>query len=94
MNIALDFDGTFDLDPIFWETFIQEAQSRGHTVYLVTNNNDSEYIYSAMEDLLPYYQIFFSENIAKKDFMESQGIKIDIWIDNEPEYILEDKPIL
>lgn len=91
MNIGLDYDGTFTEDPEYWNNMIQYGNLHGHTYYLVTSRPEDEYedIYKSV--MIPIDNIHFTSGVAKIPYMESQGIEIDVWIDNEPEYITEDK---
>jgi hypothetical protein len=41
MKIALDYDGTYTVDPQFWEDFITLAKVRGHEVVCVTKRGPS-----------------------------------------------------
>lgn len=42
MLIALDYDGTYTADPVFWETFIVSARVHGHTVVCITMRHEHE----------------------------------------------------
>jgi hypothetical protein len=90
MNIGLDFHDTYTKDPIFWDQVIFLAQRYDHEVYVVTAaaEGEDEDVYDVP---VPLEQIFFTARNAKHQFMKAEGIKIDVWIDNEPEFIKEDK---
>ena len=36
MNIAIDYDDTYTLDPCVWEAIIQLLKDNGHNVFCVT----------------------------------------------------------
>ena len=83
MLIALDYDGTYTLDPEFWDLFIQSAKMRKHEVVIVSARYSSEVIERPPDNVIIYY----TGRRAKKEFMENM-ISPDVWIDDHPEYIL------
>ena len=89
MNIALDYDNTYTRDPDFWRIVISEAQSKGHEVYCVTarTQQQSKEVYDTIGKLIGYGNCFFTSMRAKKPFMFSNGISIDVWIDDMPFFI-------
>lgn len=93
MNISLDFDRTYTLDPEFWNNFILSCERRGHTVYCVTLRHEFESgpVYKTIGKLIDHDRIIFCGQRAKLDICESQGIYIDVWIDDMPWYIAEDE---
>ena len=94
MNIALDFDGTYTEAPWLWNKFIDDAYLQGHEVYLVTCRppSESDEVYQMLGEHLPPRNFFFTSGRAKQDYLlNADKLKIDVWIDNEPEFITEDK---
>lgn len=92
---GLDYDDTYTSDPELWQWFIRRAQGRGHTVYIVTCRHDThenrEEVYGDRESTLtglPWSRHIFTGFAAKKWFCEHRGLKIDIWIDDYPESII------
>lgn len=84
MKIALDYDETYTKDPVLWGYFIDHAVQRGHEVMVVTFRAPELEI----EDMgIPVY---YTSYRAKRKYMESQGVRIDIWIDDSPETITVD----
>lgn len=83
MLIALDYDGTYSEDPVLWETFIRHAIQREHEVICVTMRFATEPIN------LPI-PIYYSGRKAKKFFLSQLSIYPDIWIDDQPVFIIED----
>jgi hypothetical protein len=87
MIVALDFDGTFTEDPEGWSGVIALFKARGHTIYIVTMRHPE------VEEAIPNFikhivdDIFYTGRLAKRKFMESKGIKIDVWIDDNPEAV-------
>jgi hypothetical protein len=92
MNISLDFDGTYTKDPELWDTFIKDARSKGHKVYVVTmrygHGPEACEVKSGLSTKVD--DIYFTSRTAKKPYMRALDIWIDIWIDDQPEFILED----
>lgn len=84
MRIALDYDGTYSADPEFWNGFIVSAHHRGHEVVCVTRRHESQAI------TMPC-AVHYTDYWAKVPFVEQLGIKIDIWIDDEPKWLLHNE---
>jgi poly(3-hydroxyalkanoate) synthetase len=84
MNIALDYDDTYTLDPVAWSGFIAMMIERNHKVYLVTwrtpeeTNADIENIRTKLTDII------FTSRKAKFYFVEKLSIYIHVWIDDNP----------
>ncbi len=93
MHIGIDWDGTYDLDIKTWNQVTATFRLHGHKVYLVTarsgDEDDNYVLLAVMRGRVD--GIYFTDKQAKEDFMISQGVHIDVWIDNEPRFILEDK---
>lgn len=86
MNIALDYDNTFTLDPESWIAFIKLMQVHNHTVYCVTNRlgshkEQSEEVRKHLRHIIP---IIFAGNFSKREAVDFAKIKIDVWIDDSP----------
>lgn len=89
MNIALDYDQTYTADPAFWEKFIDLAREHGHKVWVFTCRRDT---YENREIVaVPSCLTFFTNLGSKKDFAEKAGMKVDVWIDDDPSCILYGK---
>ena len=81
MRIALDYDKTYTLDPVFWANVIREARARGHTVDIVTMRHDNED--ERLADMpVP---VIYTGRKAKQKFFSA-----DVWIDDTPQWILAD----
>jgi len=88
LTIAIDYDDTFTADPDLWRNFIGMAQLRGHRVVCVSARRDTfdnrQEIRDAMPDDVP---VLLSYDRPKRDFVEAEGVQVDIWIDDMPEAI-------
>lgn len=88
MNIGLDYDDTITRDPAMWMSIISIMQQSGHKVYIVTWRTEKEckeipaIILEWVDGTYP------TSRKAKEKYMYSQGIRIDVWIDDNPSAIL------
>ena len=88
ITFALDFDGTFTLSPRYWQNWILHAKTWGHTVIVVTYRQPG---HPLEFDFAPLgVQVIYTDHVAKKKYMETQGIKIDVWVDDRPEVCVTD----
>lgn len=89
MQIALDYDGTVTEDPEGWADVVGLLRQRGHQIVIVTFRKPEEETadlrWFAGVNLLP---ILFTARNPKKAWCEERGIKIDVWIDDEPSLII------
>lgn len=89
MHIALDYDGTVTEDPDGWANFIGLMRQRGHRITIVTFRKPEEETadlrWFAGTNLTP---IVFTARHPKKEWCDARGIKIDVWIDDEPSLII------
>lgn len=89
MNIAIDFDGTWSLDPWFWNRFAVNCAYHKHNLSIITRRElpttPHEIAYFRSWNHIPKeVEIYYSCGQFKRLFAESIGLKIDIWIDDEP----------
>lgn len=88
LTIAIDFDDTFTASPGLFAEFIRLAKARGHQTYIVTARagtvREIEWINSLLDDEDCQCPIVCTNRGSKLDAMEQRGIKVDIWIDDEP----------
>ena len=97
MNISLDFDDTYTRDPEMWNHFVELAQQSGHTVYCVTarepNKVNKEEVYNSIGRLVGKDNCYFTNSMAKAKYMSEQGIQIDVWIDDLPSNVDQNKKL-
>ena len=86
MNIGLDFDDTYTRDPEGWNEFIYNFTSRGHTIYCTTFRfpEQSQQVYDSIGKVIGNDNCHFTAYTAKRQYMQSKGIMIDVWIDDQP----------
>lgn len=84
MNIALDYDDTYTLDPIAWSAFILMMRQRHHNVYLVSWRTPEETSPDIEKIRVELTDVIFTSRKAKFYFVEKLGINIHVWIDDNP----------
>ncbi len=86
--IAIDFDDTLTADPELWKHFIDSAKKRGHRIICVTARRDTEYNRETVDSFMYENGIelytYFTSLSSKVDHMAKLGLKVDIWIDDNP----------
>jgi hypothetical protein len=90
MNIALDFDETYTLDPDLWNMFCKTCITRGHNVWCVTFRHESEglEVLQSIGKVIGVHNVIFTGRKAKRRFCEDMSVYIDVWIDDTPDYII------
>ena len=90
MNIALDYDDTYTKDPELWDSFVDAARERGHKVWIVTCRRNTEE--NRLDIGRPAGCVVFYSNLGPKlDYMKSLFLKVDVWIDDDPNCVLNGK---
>lgn len=88
MLIALDFDETYTADPLLFTAFVAMAQKAGHSVVVATMRHEEEG--SDVRSELGWLPIYFTGRKAKRPFLAAAGVHPDIWIDDNPAWIVQD----
>lgn len=92
MQIAIDFDNTLTEDASLWRGFIEAAQKNGHRCFCVTARRDTsdnhEIIDKWMADNGIDIPIVCTSLRSKVQHVSKIGIKIDIWIDDDPKTLV------
>ena len=89
MLIAIDWDGTFTKDKIFWMKFIELISYSKNVEYIIATGRDSQIeIVKYLRDNIPRSQmpvgIVLCGDDYKRKAVEKHGFQVDVWIDNEP----------
>lgn len=84
MIIGLDWDNTFTLDYDFWQEFVTNANTDGHSVYITTSRGSDTPIEASPNDIEGTVYCNFN---PKRWVTEYLHLKIDIWIDDDPQWI-------
>lgn len=87
MIIAVDYDNTYTADREIFEILIKLFLERGHTVVCVTGRGkfESQPVLDSIGKLVP---CVFAGGEWKKIAAEKAGYKVDVWIDDDPSYIM------
>jgi ribonucleotide monophosphatase NagD (HAD superfamily) len=91
MNIALDFDGTYNQDPEAWSEVAFILNEWDHNVYILTNRpfhkrKDVEEV--VLQGPFQSSDIHFCGQEPKRTVAKKNNLDIDVWIDNNPESII------
>ena len=90
VRIALDYDGTYTLDRQLWDGFIFAAQESCHEVLIVTMRDEGEDVGSNASGARPPCEVIYTRRQAKLPFMERAGLHVDVWIDDNPRWLMFD----
>lgn len=89
MIISLDYDDTFTRDPDFWLDFVKSTQLKGHKVVCVTARHHIQTMDADFDPRLKeLIEIFPTGGKGKMQFMRNKGWEIDVWIDDQPHWIV------
>ena len=87
MNFGLDYDGTITGAPNTFDKVINVLRADGHKVYITTMRYPSEckeievLFGNCVDGIIP------TSRMSKEKVVERIGIKIDIWIDDNPKAV-------
>jgi hypothetical protein len=86
MIISIDYDSTYTVDPTLWNDFIGLAKIAHHTVICVTARPEimGQVVLDSIGKLVP---VIFAGGDWKREVALKHGYKVDVWIDDAPEYI-------
>ena len=91
MKICLDFDGTYTLDPVFWDQVIALAHRHGHEVICATMRHEAHEGDAVHEALAHQVSaIHFTDRRAKQPTLAERNVHPDVWIDDSPHWLLHD----
>jgi hypothetical protein len=86
MIIAIDYDNTYTADPELWDSFILSSQAKGHTVICITAR--PEIMGQPVKDSVgKLVNVLFAGGDWKREYAAKHGYKVNVWIDDMPEYI-------
>jgi hypothetical protein len=90
MIISIDFDETYSAKPDMWNTVIESFLSHGCDVICVTARYDYEMykVHNSIGLLIGEDKCYCTGRLYKKKYMKRKGIKVDIWIDDNPSSIV------
>lgn len=86
--IAIDYDGTFTIDPDLWRAFIERAQARGHTVVMVTGrSHEGQWGAEVRREVRGLVPVVFAAQMWKSTAAQCAGYDVNVWIEDHPETI-------
>jgi hypothetical protein len=90
VKIALDYDQTYTLDPMFWQTFFRAAQDAGHDIRIITIRDERFDRTADIAQLEPNISVIYTRGVAKRWYCShfTDGFMPDIWIDDKPQTII------
>ena len=92
LTIAIDFDDTLTADPVLWKKFIDDARSLEHRVICVTARRETEENIDDIDEWMNMWGIelpvYFTNLKSKVEKMSSLGVKVDVWIDDNPRAVV------
>lgn len=83
-TIGIDFDETISDNPIGWLKAMESLEKTGYRIVVVTWRSPETYPADLQFLVDKGYKVFYTSWKAKRPYMESKGIKIDIVIDDNP----------
>lgn len=88
--VAFDFDETISDNEIAWLNVMQLLERQAYHCIIVTWRRPTQY----PEDLKMFidkgFKVYYTSQQAKQTYMQSMGVKVDIWVDDNPFAILND----
>jgi hypothetical protein len=85
-----DYDGTITHAFEELAKFYKVLIDCGHTVILCTMRYESEPVSPLVIQRFPGIQIYYSGRKSKLQYLKDLGIEVNIWIDDNPHFILID----
>ena len=92
-TIGIDFDETISDNPAVWTFVMKALEQAGYRVVVVTWRYPTSWPEELQFLVDKGYKIYYTSREAKDDYMKQKhGIKVHIWIDDNPFAILNDAP--
>lgn len=89
-TICLDYDGSYNTFPELFDLIVKKALADGHLVILATMRYEAEKDDGLVQIEKKGVRLIFTGRMGKKKYLARIGIKPDLWIDDNPEWILHD----
>jgi hypothetical protein len=88
MLIAIDFDETLTADAALWRKFCRAVRHLEHHIVCVTARRDTDDNRETIDEWMRSHglemTVYFTGLGSKTDYMAKRGLKVDIWIDDDP----------
>lgn len=85
--VAIDFDETITDNESCWLSVMTTLEKFGYQVIVVTYRKPDAWPEDLQFLVNKGYKVYFTGQVSKQKFMSDLGIKVDIWIDDEPKSI-------
>jgi hypothetical protein len=86
--ISIDFDDTLTADAVLWLKFIESAKALGHRCICITARRQTEENIETIDDWMTMHgvhiPVYFTGLSSKVEHAKKLGLKVDIWIDDDP----------
>lgn len=86
--VAFDYDETISDNEMAWLLVMRLLEGKGYHCIVVTWRKPTEYPEDLKFLVDKGYKVYYTSRQAKQTYMESKGIKVSIWIDDNPFAIL------
>jgi hypothetical protein len=86
--IGVDFDETISDNETAWLGVMQLLERSGYHVVIVTWRKPDEWPSDLKMFVDKGFKVYYTSRQSKQKFMNAQGIKVSIWIDDNPAAIL------
>lgn len=86
--VAFDYDETISDNEMAWLLVMRLLESKGYHCIVVTWRTPTTYPEDLKFLVDKGFAIYYTSGQAKQTYMESKGVKVSIWIDDNPFAIL------
>lgn len=90
--VALDYDETISDSESTWLAVMLLLEKQGYHVIVCTWRTPTTYPEDLKFLVDKGFKVYYTSGQAKQTYMAKQGIKVDIWVDDNPFAILNDAP--
>lgn len=87
-TVSIDYDETFNIDPILFLKVISLFQKAGFNVICCTFRYEEEKDDGFELLINAGVKCYFTGRIKKEKYLKAKGIDVDIWIDDDPSSII------
>lgn len=87
--ICLDYDGTYTRFPDLLDLIVKHCKDKNYEIILATMRYESEKDIGLEVIEMKGVKIIYTNRQAKYLFLQSIGIKPDLWIDDEPKWLFQ-----
>jgi hypothetical protein len=89
-TICIDYDGTYTEMPDLLDCIIKKSKELGYRVILATMRYEHESNDDLKKVINKVDSVYFTGRKAKATYLQWKGIVPDLWIDDNPFWLLND----